>query len=52
MYYRFVFIFTFVSLVYPNNNPWCDSDIFALINMAFFALTNGWATSANMILAP
>jgi hypothetical protein len=32
--------------------PYINSDVFCVVNMALFALTNGWATCANMILAP
>ena len=40
-------------MIYPHKeHPYITSDLFCVINMALFALTNGWATSANMILAP
>jgi hypothetical protein len=40
-------------MIYPNKeDPLIKSDVFCLINMLFFALTNGWATSVNMSLPP
>lgn len=50
---RFLFYFTMVYMIFPSAEaPYIHSDVFCLFNMALFALTNGWATSANMILAP
>ena len=39
-------------MIYPDNKPLISSDIVCLINMIFFALTNGLLTSVNMALAP
>ena len=40
-------------MIYPNvDDPYITSDIFCVCNMALFAFTNGWSTSANMSLAP
>jgi hypothetical protein len=32
--------------------PYISSDLFCLVNMALFALTNGYATGINMSYAP
>jgi hypothetical protein len=40
-------------MIYPTvAEPWIPSDLFSVFNMSLFALTNGWATTACMILAP
>lgn len=40
-------------MIYPKKvDPIIQSDIFCLINMSIFALTNGYATTVNMALAP
>ena len=40
-------------MVLPTiKDPYISSDIFCLVNMGLFALTNGYATSINMALGP
>jgi hypothetical protein len=34
------------------SSPYISSDVFCLLNMALFALTNGYATGINMSFAP
>lgn len=52
VYIRFIFFFTFLSMILPKEDPLISSDLFCLFNMAIFALTHGWSTSANMSLGP
>ena len=50
---RFVFFGTFILQCTPTiSSPAISSDLFCLLNMALFALTNGYATGINMTLAP
>lgn len=50
---RLIFFVSFFSMITPTiDDPYMKSDIFALGNMALFALTNGFATSINMGLGP
>ena len=53
MLYRFAFFASFILMIYPtNDDPYITSDVFCLVNMGLFSLTNGFATSLNMALAP
>lgn len=49
---RFVFFATFINLKNNKNTNFLDSDLFAIINMALFALLNGYCTSALYTMGP
>jgi len=53
VYLRLIFFASFLSMILPTiNDPYMSSDYFCLINMALFAISNGYNTSVNMVLAP
>lgn len=49
---RLVFIPSFIAVVVMDKNPFFSSDAFALINLALFSFSGGYACSAHMVLAP
>lgn len=49
---RFLFFVSFIAIVLEPNATAINTDWFAIVNMWLFALSNGYATSAVMVLAP
>ena len=39
-------------IIYLSTNPFFGSDYFAFFNILIFGITNGYATTAHMALAP
>ena len=49
---RCVFYATFILVATQRDMPVFSSDWFIVVNVAFFALTNGYCTSCIMVLTP
>lgn len=49
---RFIFYISFIVILTVPNGQVINTDWFAFVNMFLFALSNGYATSAVMVLGP